>query len=69
MQIKEVDVRFSKNGKKYTFDAGDLFVNQNDKVVVETSKGTEVATICSKVRFKSSSFAIRIIFFMLLESS
>ena len=52
MQIKEVDVRFSKNGKKYTFDAGDLFVNQNDKVVVETSKGTEVATICSKVRFK-----------------
>lgn len=52
MQIKEVDVCFSKNGKKYTFDAGSLFVKVNDKVVVETSKGMEVATICSKVRFK-----------------
>lgn len=51
MQIKEVKVCFEENGKEYSFDCTDIFVNVGDRVVVETSRGLEIGTICSKVKF------------------
>lgn len=39
--IKVVGVRFKKAGKIYYFDPGDLEVNFNDFVVVETARGVE----------------------------
>ncbi len=51
MQIKEVKVCFEENGKPYSFDCGRVFVNVGDKVVVDTSRGLEIGTICSKVSY------------------
>lgn len=51
MQIKEVKVKFEENGKEYSFDCTDIYVNVGDKVVVETARGVEIGTISSKVKF------------------
>lgn len=49
MQIKVVKVCFVPNGKQYTFDVNNVFVKQGSQVLVETAKGIELGTICSKV--------------------
>lgn len=54
MQVKEVKVCFSENGKAYSFDCSDLFVKYGDRVLVETVRGMEIGTICSKVSAKNS---------------
>lgn len=51
MQIKEVKVCFEENGKQYSFDCSRVFVNMGDRVVVDTARGLEIGTICSKVSF------------------
>lgn len=52
MQIKEVKVKFEENGKEYTFDCTDVYVNMGDRVVVDTARGQEIGEICSKFVFK-----------------
>lgn len=52
MQIKEVKVRFEENGKEYSFDTSDVYVRMGDLVVVDTVRGNEIGTICSKVSIK-----------------
>lgn len=52
MQVKEVKVKFSENGKEYSFDCSDVFVKLDDKVIVETVRGLEMGTICSRVQVK-----------------
>ena len=37
--VKTVGVRFKKAGKIYYFDPGDLEINVDDNVVVETIRG------------------------------
>lgn len=39
--VKTVGVRFKKAGKIYYFDPGDMEINANDNVVVETVRGIE----------------------------
>lgn len=50
MQVKEVKVCFEENGKGYSFDCSDVFVKIGDKVVVDTVRGEEIGTICSRVK-------------------
>ena len=50
MQIKEVKVCFEENGKEYSFDCSSVYVKLGDKVVVDTARGLEIGTICSKVK-------------------
>ena len=52
MQIKEVKVKFEENGKEYSFDCSNVYVNLGDFVVVDTVRGHEIGMICSKVTFK-----------------
>ena len=40
-----VGVRFKRAGKIYHFDAGDLELAVNDRVVVKTSRGTELGQV------------------------
>jgi len=39
--VKVVGVRFKKAGKIYYFDPGDINIESNEKVIVETSRGIE----------------------------
>lgn len=55
MQIKEVKVCFTPNGKEYSFDCSDVFVKYGEFVLVETVRGMEIGTICSKVTTKEDS--------------
>ena len=41
-----VSIKFKNRGKCYFFDPGQLSVKSGDKVVVETSKGLEIADCC-----------------------
>ena len=49
MEIKVVKVCFVPNGKQYTFDVNDVYVKQGNEVLVETARGIELGTVCSKV--------------------
>lgn len=40
-----IGIRFKKPGKIYFFDPGDLEINKNDKVIVETSMGEELGYV------------------------
>lgn len=53
MQVKEVKVCFTPNGKAYSFDCSDVFVKYGEQVLVETARGMEIGTICSKVSVKN----------------
>lgn len=48
--IKEVKVCFTPNGKPYSFDCSNVFVRFGEKVLVDTARGVEIGTICSKVK-------------------
>ena len=52
MQIKEVKVKFEENGKEYTFDCNNIYVNVGNKVIVDTARGLELGVICSKISYK-----------------
>ena len=43
--VKIIGVRFKRAGRIYYFDPGDLGLNLNDFVVVETARGTEVGRV------------------------
>ncbi|OQA53687.1 MAG: hypothetical protein BWY44_00106 [Candidatus Omnitrophica bacterium ADurb.Bin292] len=47
---KVVGVKFKKQGKTYTFEAADLELNPNDKVIVETENGPTIASVAGRVR-------------------
>ena len=42
---KIIGVRFKKPGKIYFFDPGNLEVNKNDNVIVETTMGEEIGIV------------------------
>ena len=44
--IDVVSIKFKNRGKSYFFDPGELEVRSGDKVIVETSKGLEIADCC-----------------------
>ena len=44
--IEVVSIKFKKRGKCYYFDPGALNIKTGDKVIVETSKGLEIADCC-----------------------
>lgn len=41
-----VSIKFKNRGKSYSFDPGELSIKSGDKVIVETSKGLEIADCC-----------------------
>ena len=45
-----VGVKFKRQGKIYSFEAGDLALNPGDQVIVETDNGLTVATVASAVK-------------------
>ena len=44
--IEVVSIKFKNRGKSYFFDPGEFQVKSGDKVIVETSKGLEIADCC-----------------------
>lgn len=44
--IEVVSIKFRNRGKSYFFDPGQLEIKSGDKVIVETSKGLEIADCC-----------------------
>lgn len=45
--VKVIGVRFRTAGKVYFFNPGDLEINKNDHVIVETARGIEYGTVVS----------------------
>ncbi len=43
---KVIGVKFKKSSRTYYFEAGSLSYAENDAVIVETAKGTEIGTVC-----------------------
>lgn len=50
MQINEVKICFTPNGKKYSFDSGNLELSIGQKVIVETVRGLDIGTVNSNVK-------------------
>lgn len=44
-KVKVVGIRFKKAGKIYYFDPGELEINLNDRVIVETARGLEFGEV------------------------
>ena len=56
---KIVNVRFREDGKWYEFYTGNFVLNEGDHVIVQTQKGQELGTVCSKPRLRDSSMPTR----------
>lgn len=56
---KIVDVWFRRDGRVYEFYTGNFVLNEGDKVIVETRKGLELGTVCSKARIRDASMPSR----------
>ena len=56
---KIVNVRFRRDGRIYEFYTGHFVLNEGDKVIVETKKGMELGTVCSKPRLQDASMPNR----------
>jgi len=56
---KIVNVRFRRDGRIYEFYTGHFVLNEGDKVIVETKKGMELGTVCSKPRLRDASMPNR----------
>jgi cell fate regulator YaaT (PSP1 superfamily) len=56
---KIVNVRFRREGGIYEFYTGNFVLNEGDKVIVETRKGMELGTVCSKPRLQDGSMPNR----------
>ena len=50
-----VGIRFRKPGKIYFFNPGNLNLNQNDKVIVDTSSGEEIGEVIINKRYVPDS--------------
>jgi cell fate regulator YaaT (PSP1 superfamily) len=48
--VKVVGVRFKAAGKIYYFDPGELDINENDNVIVETARGVEYGQVVIPIR-------------------
>jgi cell fate regulator YaaT (PSP1 superfamily) len=46
-------VKFRPDGKVYTFNAGDLPLQKNDQVIVETDNGPAIGTVATEVKAES----------------
>ena len=56
---KIVDINFRENGRIYEYYTGNFVLNKGDKVIVETTKGIELGTVCSKPRLHNASMPER----------
>ena len=56
---KIVNVMFRKDGKIYEFYTGNFVLNEGDNIIVETMKGMELGTVCSKPRLRDASVSKR----------
>lgn len=56
---KIVNVRFRREGGIYEFYTGNFVLNEGDKVIVETRKGMELGTVCSKSRLQDGAMPNR----------
>jgi len=56
---KIVDVWFRRDGRVYEFYTGNFVLNEGDRVIVETRKGLELGTVCSKPRIRDASVPSR----------
>ncbi|HUU41864.1 MAG TPA: regulatory iron-sulfur-containing complex subunit RicT [Desulfatiglandales bacterium] len=56
---KIVNISFRKDGRIYEFYTGNFVLNEGDKVIVETKKGIELGTVCSKPRLRDSGMPSR----------
>ncbi|PIP08872.1 MAG: stage 0 sporulation protein, partial [Syntrophobacteraceae bacterium CG23_combo_of_CG06-09_8_20_14_all_50_8] len=43
-------VKFKPGGKVYTFNAGDLPLQKDDQVIVETDSGPAIGTVATEVK-------------------
>ena len=55
MELEVISAKFDDNSKSYYFDPKGEKYNANDKVVVKTANGNDVATVC-KSNFKVTDF-------------
>jgi cell fate regulator YaaT (PSP1 superfamily) len=56
---KIINVWFRRDGRVYEFYTGNFVLNEGDKVIVETRKGLELGTVCSKPRIRDASMPSR----------
>ena len=56
---KIINVSFRENGRVYEFYTGNFVLNEGDRVIVETVKGIELGTVCSKPRLRDASMPKR----------
>ncbi len=56
---KIVDVWFRRDGQVYEFYTGNFVLDEGDRVIVETRKGLELGTVCSKPRIRDASMPSR----------
>ena len=54
-----MDVWFRREGQVYEFYTGNFVLNEGDRVIVETRKGMELGTVCSKPRIRDASMPSR----------
>ncbi len=56
---KIVNVWFRRDGRVYEFYTGNFVLNEGDRVIVETRKGPELGTVCSRPRIRDASMPSR----------
>jgi cell fate regulator YaaT (PSP1 superfamily) len=56
---KIINISFRKDGGVYEFYTGNFVLNEGDKVIVETRKGIELGSVCSKPRLRDASMPDR----------
>jgi cell fate regulator YaaT (PSP1 superfamily) len=57
--VPAVGVRFQPNGKVYEFDPGSLILARDDRVLVETERGTTLATVVVPPRLRAKVRGLR----------
>ena len=56
---KIVNINFRKNGRIYECYTGNFVLDKGDKVLVDTTEGIELGTVCSKPRLHNASMPDR----------
>lgn len=56
---KIINISFRKDGGVYEFYTGNFVLNEGDKVIVETRRGIELGSVCSKPRLRDASMPDR----------
>jgi len=57
--VEVVSIKFKNRGKSYFFSPGSLNINSGDKVIVETSKGIEMADCCTGNHFVPATSVVQ----------